>query len=287
VIFWHKPEARFLTGYANVLEVLEAFVVRHARPLPGENAVSTSLLGFPLYWWEFDIYLGFTGFALLLFFGLYWRWRNEPGAAALRYPGLDGPMVALSWLSVNYFFMPIADLPIPLFSAERVASRFLIVPVVFLLVLAAIQMQRFLSTKRVPAAVYVVLIGGLFQTACVLAEHNWVWKIPEVGPKPPPPIPTLVDTSPDQRYVASVYFSAVVSLLGAVAWTAALLRLRKTQTPLLSPLPPAPSPEREGEPERARVCYHYRAIMCYPFRLPLPAPGRGLGGGVNFVADIA
>ncbi len=245
VIFWNKPEAHFLTGYPGLGEVWDGFVVRHG---PYEEPVP-SLFSQPLYWWEYDIYLGFTGFALLLYFGVYRRWRNDPEIAALRYPGLDGPMVVLAWLSVNYFFTGIANLPIPLFSAERVSARFLIVPVVMLLVLAVIQMEHLLRTQRLPAAVYALLIGGLFQTAFALGEHNWVWKIPPPH-SPPPPIPRLIDSSPDQLYVASVYLSAVVSLAGAVVWWVAVLRLRRM--PSLEPEGVAPEAAASAESEVAR-----------------------------------
>jgi hypothetical protein len=202
----------YLGGYPDLTELFHSLVTLRDSDYP-----KMQILG----WWEYDAYIGWFGLAFVVYFGIYRRWRDSD-ALATRYTGLDAPLLVLTFLSVNYFYACVGHFPI--FNAERVSSRFIIVPLVFVIALAAIHMQRFIQTTRMNAALYVLFIGGLIHTVFALGEHNWIWRVPaaESGMVLPAPA-TLIAHSDDARYVAAVQISAVMSLLGAIAWIAALI----------------------------------------------------------------
>ncbi len=96
----------------------------------------------PERWWEYDLYIGLPALALLLGLGIAVRrcrsWRLE----ATRFPSLDAPLVAMLLCSLSYFWALIAMLPLPLANAERISSRFLLIPFLMLLVIACARAQE-------------------------------------------------------------------------------------------------------------------------------------------------
>lgn len=223
---WAFGEARreeFLGGYPTLLDLLASFVVVHDHTAPRLGSI-TPVLG----WWEFDNYLGLVGFGLLVYFGIYLRCRDHPAVAATRYAELDGPMAVLALLALNNVYFPVWAIPLTLARAEQVSSRFVSIPVVLLLLIAVIRMQRLLETVRPSGTLRVLLVCGLVETAVTLAYHNALWRPGQYGPELAVfPAAESVEpvTRPDPFYVGCVHVSAVVSLLGlllvlgAVAWS--------------------------------------------------------------------
>jgi hypothetical protein len=211
VTFWGEAPYTFMGGYPTVTDVLEALVVL-GDPEHPRVGVEAGAMG----WWEFDIYVGVAGFAALVYFGVYLPLSRAPAQVPHRCRALDGPMVVLTLLSLSYLYGCVALLPIPLASAERVPSRFLILPVVFLSILASIRMQRVLEAGKLSAALWVLLVGGLLETAVTLGRHSYAWRISRheakaMWPPLPPPDPDVILTWDDPGYVASVQLSALVS----------------------------------------------------------------------------
>ena len=120
-------EQVFISGYASAADLLAAFV--SIRPITHPR--QGGLFG-TLNWWEFDVYLGAVGLAWVLWFGIVLRFK---GPEARRFAALDGPLAVMALLSLDDLYAPINRLGIPLLSGERVSSRLLIVPVVFLLIM--------------------------------------------------------------------------------------------------------------------------------------------------------
>ena len=112
-------------------------------------------------WWELDLYVGVPAALALLWYGVLRR--GEP-----RYRELDVPLMVVTFLSLGYHYQPLAWLP--LFNAERITSRFLILPFLFILVLAAARLERTLPRKAWLLAGLVLLHTGL-----MLSMHASVW----------------------------------------------------------------------------------------------------------------
>ncbi|HKI36748.1 MAG TPA: hypothetical protein VKA46_33140 [Gemmataceae bacterium] len=228
VTFGGRSDRGFWAGYPTLTEVLDGFIGLHDRTYPGDDGWTHSrLVEHYLHWWEYDMYVGLLGLAALVVFGIYFRFRAGPALERCRYRELDAPLLVLAFLSLNYFYLVVANLPIPLLNAEGVSSRFLIMPVLMLLVISAIRMQRLLEGVKMSAALVVLLVGGLLQTAFSLAEHSYMWKIKPAQEEVEPTI-RLISESPERWYVASIWLSALVSLVGMLAWLYVFLRARRS-----------------------------------------------------------
>jgi hypothetical protein len=208
----------FWSGFPTLTELLDGLICLRDfnTSLGGELFPGNSVLG----WWEFDLYIGLVGLLWLLYFGVYACFRTDPELTPYRHRELDVPMLILFFLSLNFFYKVVADLPIPLFNAEIVTSRFLIVPGVLLLVLASVRMQRLIEKSRLTPTQWVLALGCLFQTASVLAMHSDAWSIARLREMVPGAEvePIRIVERPDPVYIASVPVSLALSLGVAVAW---------------------------------------------------------------------
>jgi hypothetical protein len=232
VTFAGRGDRGFWAGYPTMAEVLDGLIGLHGRDYPADNGGWTlsRISEHHLHWWEYDMYVGVLGFAALVVFGTYYRFRAAPALDRFRYRELDAPLLVMAFLSLNYFYAAVANLPIPLLNAEGVTSRFLIVPLLMLLVISAVRMQRVLEGVRMTAALAVLLAGGLLQIGFSLAEHSWVWKIKAAEETTAPTIRLIAESS-DRLYVASIWLSAAVSLAALAAWVLAFRRLRRPAAP--------------------------------------------------------
>jgi hypothetical protein len=234
VTFWGARDRGFWSGYPTVTDVLDGLIRLRDANYPAMG----SYVG-RLRWWEYDMYVGLLGFALVAYFGVYCRRRDDPGLAPYRYQALDAPLLVLFFLSLNYFYWFVANLPVPLLNAEGVTSRFLIVPLVMLTVIASIRMQRVLETGRKSLLVYLFLIGALLQTFFALMEHSYVWRVSPWQGDVPEDIQAV--DRPDAMYTVSIVCSALVSLAAVPVWAYTYWRSRRS--------PPADRQNLAGESE--------------------------------------
>jgi hypothetical protein len=220
----------FWSGFPNVTYLIAGLVYypEHDPSDAGAPWIRTYLVDTVLGWNEYDMYVGALGLAALVYFGIVRRLRCGSGRDESHYRGLDAPMLCMTFLSLNYFWWIIPALRVPLLTGETVVSRFFIIPLVFLMVLAAIHLQRFLQGVRPSAALYVLLIGGLVQTGCTLAEHSKAWQVIPASTEMPavePNDPSLIDR-PDPVYVAVVHVSFAVSAAALLLWIGLMVRPR-------------------------------------------------------------
>jgi hypothetical protein len=249
VLFW-KKEQLFISGYPSAADLFAALVA--VRPITDPRR--GGLFG-TLNWWEYDAYLGVVGLAWLMWFGLVLRFR---GPDARRFTVLEGPLLTLAVLSQGDLYALVNRLGIPLLSGERVSSRLLIVPIVFLLPAAALRMQRMLEASGGRLLRAGALCAAI-AVAAGLAAHSHAWSLPVLERSwPAPPhardlglaILESRDLGPtvrDAAYLWSVKVSAAVSLLalGALGW-----RLRGRRPP--SAPPPATAGRRNGRSDTPR-----------------------------------
>lgn len=203
----------FLGGYRTPVQILNAFL----KIISPADSLDQAKTGAVLGWWEFDIYTGLTGLLLLGLGFLAWLvLRNR----SLGFPSLLCPAAVLSLFSIRNVYMVMRFFRIPLFSGERVSSRFLLLPFVFLLITGVCALQRFLSGKFYGKWGNLLLLLGLVPVSYELWRHLNVWKVTEAVRGFPYTYTDLsikvVANHPDKPYVTGLLAGFLITLLTAV-----------------------------------------------------------------------
>jgi len=221
VVLFGKMEQVFISGYPSAGDLLAALVAIRPITYPRQGGLFGTL-----NWWEYDAYLGALGLAWLIGFGVVLRFK---GPEARTFAALNGPLAVLALLSLDDLYAPINRLGVPLLSGERVSSRLLIVPIIFLLPAAAVRMQRALEASPRRRALSALAVLALIVMGVGLATHSHAWSLPVLERTwPPPPHArdlgiaildsgALEPTARDTAYLWSVRAGVAVSVLALVA----------------------------------------------------------------------
>jgi hypothetical protein len=218
-----RRDALLQTGYPGLVELLQGLAIVRDAGVPRLGGGSMG----GLQWWEFDTYVGPVALVWVLVFGV------PALAAADRRWRLAVPIGVMTLLSLDRLYAPVNALGIPLLASQRVTSRFLIVPLLFVAVLAAAASERWRTAgARLRTGVLWLAAAA---TAVLLAVHSHAWRMERVEsllPKPPHTrdlditiVPPEMDGPKDALYVAAVRLSALAS---AAAFGAALWRWRSS-----------------------------------------------------------
>lgn len=158
---------RYLSGYPTLASLFEALIVMRTPDHP----VSGACFG-ELGWWEYDLYVGLGGAALLFWFGV---WRalvvegNSGGARALR-----TPVFSLTLLSMVDLWAIVAFAPIPFAAVERVSSRFIILPFVFVLAIGCRALGR--TAVKWNSWARIGALALLLVTSMEMLQHSIKWR---------------------------------------------------------------------------------------------------------------
>ena len=230
---------RFWPGFWTPGEIVKSLVVLHDAPYNWHHGTKTMVDIYHVwdnaaYSWEYDMFIGLTGFLFLVFAGIGLRfWRNAPSPMP-RFKNLDWALLGVAFLAMgaNYYFVNASPVPF-LNTVERAPSRFFAIPLAALIVIAAIRYQRLLDAGVWRRQLRVAAVLGLPHMAFLLHLHSTVWKIPvqevrhsawsQVNPA------TLVAGN-DPAYEWAVRVSAVLSLCVFALWVVLALRARKERT---------------------------------------------------------
>lgn len=209
-------KASYASGYPTLNTLIDALttVKAHLYEHP-RNSI------YDVGWHEHDIFIGFIGLAFIIYFGFYHRFTNLDFMKHHKFPALDLPIFIFILLSFGYVFDVISDLQIPLLSwAERVPSRFLVMPLVLLTFISAVRMEDILPKIRDSIILKVGIISGTFLLTHSLFAHSWFWKLNKSTNTEKNPVINLSFDFPigyDQFYLVIVNISWVLSLLVMVA----------------------------------------------------------------------
>jgi hypothetical protein len=174
-----KLTVYFLGGYPSTSDLWNALV---APTFPG---VYTTLNGVNtrMGYWEYTIYIGLIGALFLIFFGIYRTIKSALSTANERdlpttafvqgspYKPLLLPCLVFTVFSLTAIFEELRDLVnIPPLTGERVPTRLFILSVLFLIVLAVYELQKWLDTIQLSSlmAISFLLLAGI--------ELNDLWQ---------------------------------------------------------------------------------------------------------------
>jgi hypothetical protein len=165
---------KFIWSYPTVRDMLDALVtIRQQIP---DRLRPWGTPG----WWEHDAYIGVIGLALIVYFGICLRFSRREALKHLKFKGLDLPLLIMSVFSLSYFHAFLTRLPLPLLGTERVATRFVIIPLVFLIFIASLRLDRILEGATKSLKLYVVSVAGLGVMAMSFIDHSFLWSLPRL-----------------------------------------------------------------------------------------------------------
>lgn len=233
----------FRTGFMTPMQLLEGLVnIRDYGFVDQYGGMVQTLLLDKLRWWEFDLYVGLLGASFIFIFGIVVRFFRHLLPQFTAFRELDKPIIILTLFSMGTFYSYITELPLPLVASERATSRFFIVPLLVLLVLACHRFQSLIPRLITTSTRQILAFAVLWQIAYSLNAHSTVWSVAnvktffalktpyiEVAHDAIASITSKVLTTSEQLYVASFSVGLVVSLIALVAWVVVYRRYRGEQ----------------------------------------------------------
>lgn len=181
-----------------------------------EMLISPSSRGY----WEQTYYVGILGFAFILYFGIIKHWARE-----LRHRPLYLSSLAMAFFSVGAIYLPFFNSGIPFLDSQRAPTRFLIVPLVFLIIFTGIQFQSVLNEwtqKNLENGIAVLFGVGLM--AYDLFANSRIWSLDNysISARAKDVIEVAVANYPDPTYSATLIigFTCTAITLGVLVFFA-------------------------------------------------------------------
>ena len=196
-----------LGGFDSVLQAIQIFVVPSNRG-----------------YWELTYYVGLLGFALLFYFGIIKTW-----ARAEKYRSLFLPALAMTFFSIGAIYAPLFNSGIPFLDSQRAPTRFLIVPVVFLIALATIQFQSMINEwNRKNWQNEMITLFGIGLMAYDLLLNTRVWSLGNYGisKRATDIIEVAVGNYPDPTYMTTLIIGFTCTVITLVALVFLAIRER-------------------------------------------------------------
>lgn len=217
-------DSQYLAGYLSASDIWTSLVT----PLDPYLKTGGPLTNQIIHVWELSLYVGLVGAVFLVFFGIY-RWlRGHQGAVA--YKELILPIFGSLILSFDSVYPLIRILPLPLLAGERVASRIISLPFLFILILAIVELQRWLEESNRGGTLLHLGALGLLIITCQDLWVNFVMWIPAevssaVSTTKFESTHWFVTNHPDPPYITAVVVGTAISLFSillvlTLAWLA-------------------------------------------------------------------
>lgn len=194
VLILDKFNTVFHGGFPSMLTILKALTQIN---LPDVRLYVPG--GKTMGWWEFNFYIGVLGLLFIAIFGFYkWLLNNKEE----KFKRLLFPIIVMTVLSMGNVYEIANYLPIP--TGERVTTRFILLPLLFMIVISAIQFNKWFCINekckeiRFFAGIILVIIGN------DLWQNFKVWEISNMIK-----VFDQITFFPDMWYVANRYYDHV------------------------------------------------------------------------------
>jgi hypothetical protein len=210
-VTFYERENTFISGYFSALDLVQAFVALRAPEVAQEGLYSA------VGWWEFDIYVGMVGLCFLLYFGVY---RTLFGKSHSPWRGIAAPAIAMVILSMGKVFQPINALPLPLVNAERVSSRFIVLPFVIFLILGGVHFEKYIRQRRFTSFGKLGLLSLLMLMIHDLSQHARLWRVARMEvlfERTPVDIRAEILTLTDRDYTSALLLGGGLTMMTALA----------------------------------------------------------------------
>lgn len=221
----------YLTGFLDVGELINSLVklVQPSEAL----LLTTNKITHYIGWWEVDFFIGWMGFLFIIISHLYLGWLVGSKKITNRFSFLYLPVICMVTITVGRVFKPVFLLHIPLLEAERVPSRFLIVPLLILFVSGAWALQTFFNRFPIYPITRIVYFASLLWLINDLQQHFELWSVsnanqvflPAIGPA----IFEKVNNHADPPYFISLAVGLLISIVVLVFLVVQFYRQRRVE----------------------------------------------------------
>jgi hypothetical protein len=189
---------KFLGGFESVYQLLQVFTS------PGNQG-----------YWEKTYYVGVIGFAFILYFGVIKTWIKDE-----RYRPLYLPMLVMIFFSVGSIYLPLFSSHIPFLDSQRAPTRFVIIPLVFLIALASIQFQSLIngwSQKNWEMKVVILFGEALMAYDLIFNSRIWSLENYSASKRATDIIKVSVGNYSDPAYMTTLIIGFTCSIITLVA----------------------------------------------------------------------
>ncbi len=218
--YYSSSGVQFIFGFLSVSQMLDALVVLHPPYIL--NTPSAQLGG-----WEVDFYLGLVGFLFVFYFGIIRNWVNQKSYRLLYFP-----MLVMAFFSLADMYRPIFSSHIPFMDSQRAPSRFILIPFVFLIVLASLQLQKWIEGRSYAGWMEKVAVAfGLVFMGVDLFEHSRAWRVSTLSTKVLEKFTDVVQVPlvnrPDPAYTISIISGLALTVITLIILAVLTLGERK------------------------------------------------------------
>ncbi len=159
-------------GYPSVMHLLGALVSLRREAPAFNEALPGNMWFFDSAYYEFTVYVGAVGAALVAA-GLY-RWLRDERPM---YHQLIVPAFAMSALSIGSLYRLVRMTHLPMLEAERYAARMFSLPLSLFIILAAVALDRYLRQAAVAMWHRVLALVALAFVALDIAASVRLWRV--------------------------------------------------------------------------------------------------------------
>jgi hypothetical protein len=215
---------KFIWSYPTIRDLIDSLItIRQQTP---ERLIPWGTVG----WWEYDMYIGIIGLAFVLWFGVALRFSKAPDLGQRRYKAFDLPMLIMAAFSLSYLHAFLTRIPIPLLRSERVATRFVVLPLVLLVFIASIRFNDVLLRAKRSVKFKVAAIVGVALMILGFVDHSYLWSVARLervfkSRTPDLSVPDII-TVQDSSYKTLVLVSSIISAAGIAFLLYLLFRYR-------------------------------------------------------------
>jgi len=169
VTFGSAGNEHGLVGYGRPEFLLDAFVEVHDQ-----------FWNLPFTWWEFDVYISIFGLLGLIYFGLWGPLLETSWARFKAWSPLLLPLCLISLLCIRDLKRFIVPEFIPLLNAESLTTRYIVIPLLIVLVIASVNFGGFVRRYANSRRIQNVLVYSMVLLGLMLFNHSREWRIQKI-----------------------------------------------------------------------------------------------------------
>jgi hypothetical protein len=213
-------------GYPSLTHLVGALIVLRRETPAFNEALPGNIWFYDSAFYEFNVYIGVAGLALLVF-GVY-RWLRDDAPV---YRPLIVPAIAMTALSLGSVYRIVRMTQLPMLEAERYSARMFSLPLAFFIFIAAIAIDRYL--KQAALSVWHRAIAGaaVFFVAIDIGASGRLWRLRIssglFGPMPFDPGIAAVAHREDPAYTTIILAGLAITVITALVLLVLIVRERQ------------------------------------------------------------